>query len=266
MKLTSIYSRLGLFFDERAALFLNKPTITRRDLCYIAGRDYRVWTDDIYNDLIDSFTSTLALSPQVTLLEVGCAAGFLSQGLSPQVHQYYGVDLSPVCLTIARRLRLSNATFKSADGAALPWNDNFFDRVLCSDVFTNISDMNICRKIIVEMLRVTKPGGLALVASIFDAGTKEAYLQRVEETNKSLPPFIEDPDIAAQRWLPWYYKGLIKMRRTLDKGNVPAAVNYFHARQFYADLARELDVKIDILPIHSLNPYYGLRYNVLFQK
>ena len=80
MKFVSLYSRLGLFFEERALLFLKKPDITRRDLSYISGHDYRIWTDDIYYDLIESLVATVDLSPNITLLEVGCAAGFLAKG------------------------------------------------------------------------------------------------------------------------------------------------------------------------------------------
>jgi SAM-dependent methyltransferase len=258
-------SELSLFFDEHAALFLHKPEITLRDLCHVSGRDYRVWTDSVYKDLIASIVSMLDLSPQTDLLEVGCAAGFLALGLSREVREYHGVDLSSTSLKLARRLGLTNAWFRPGDGTGLPFADGQFDRAVCYDVFTNISDLEVCRRIIAEMARVTKAKGRFLIGSLADARTQSAYEQRVCEVGEGLAPIEEDPDIASRCWMPWRYKLLEKWRR-VGNVNPPSVVCYYFQPDFFVEVAHSMGLEVDIMPIHPLNPYVGYRFNALFRK
>ena len=266
MNLTSLYARLGLFFEERAMLFLHKPTITRDDLCYISGKDCRLWSDEFYHDLMSWLVAVFELGPGVTLLEVGCAAGLLAKGISPLVCEYYGVDLSPVCLKLARRLGLPNAKFKTANGASLPFAEATFDRVLCYDVVTNISDLNILQQMVREMIRVTRPGGLVLIGSIFDTQTQAEYPQRIQEVSEKLPPAVEDPNIASYRWMPLHYRLLTMLRRKLAQGQSPLIQNHYHEQGFFVGLGQDLGLKAEVLTLHPLNPYRGYRYNVLYRK
>jgi SAM-dependent methyltransferase len=265
MNLSRRSTQLGLFFDEHAALFLRKPEITLRDLCHVSGRDYRVWTDSIYEDLINSVVSMLDLSPQTDLLEVGCAAGFLARGLSVKVREYHGVDLSPASVKLASRLGLMNARFRTGNGVGLPYSDARFDRAVCYDVFTNISDLEVCRRIIAEMARVTKANGLFLIGSIADVRTQSDYEQRVVEVTASLPPIVEDLDTDARRWMPWRYRLLDKWRQLLNHPPSSIICYYFHP-DFFVEVGSALGLGIEILPIHPLNPYVGYRFNALFRK
>lgn len=258
-------SEIGLFFDERSAVFLSKPRLDFRDLCYISGRDYRVWTAEVYNDLVDSIIRGLDASERSSILEVGCAAGFLAGGLSALVGRYSGVDISPISLKLARKQKLKNTEFKRGDATALPYPDEAFDATVCYDVFTNFSDLVFCRRIISEMGRVTKKGGSFMVGSIPDAVTEASYPQRVAEVSAKLPPFIEDPDIASKKWMPWTYR-LYQRYYNWRMKEPPHIVCYYFPKDFFIETAGALGVQVEIQPVHTLNPYVGFRYNAVFRK
>jgi SAM-dependent methyltransferase len=207
----------------------------------------------------------LDLSPETTLLEVGCASGFLAQGFSPHVGRYTGVDLSPVSLKLAGRLPLSNAEFKRGDGTALPFADAHFDRALCYDVFTNISDLNTCRRVIGEMARVTRPGGRFLIGSLAAASTQTGYEQKVGEVTDSLPPMVEDPEVASRRWVPWLYN-LLARWHWAGSGQPPMISCYYFEPAFFEEVGKALGLRVEILPIHPANPYVGYRFNALYRK
>jgi SAM-dependent methyltransferase len=265
MSLSVEIPEVAHFFDDQAALLLSKPQISLRDLCYVSGRDYRVWPESVYEDLIASLVAMLDLGPHTDLLEVGCAAGFLARGLSPLVGAYHGVDVSSTSLKLAARLGLPNAQFRLADGAKLPFGNARFDRAICYDVFTNIAEIQVCRGIIAEMARVTKKGGRFLIGSLADANTQSGYEQRVREVSGSLPPVVEDRDMTARRWMPWRYRLLDRWHRLRHRGP-SSIVCYYFQRDFFVETGRTLGLGVGILPMHPLNPYVGYRFNALFQK
>ncbi len=268
MDLIQFYQRLGLFFEERATLFLNKPRLARRDLCYIGGKDYRLWTDELYEDLVDTLTERLDLNPSVSLLEVGCAAGLLAEGFSKRVGTFVGIDLSPACIRLAKKQKIPNASFRVADGLATPFEDASFDRVFCYDVVTNQPNLEAVERLVREMARITRPGGRFLVDSIFNPETEADFPRHIAEVDQTLPEFIPDPDIASRRWVPWRYKFLKWFNeKVLRITPEPLAIsNYYHPADFFTDLAAGLGVRVEILPLHSRHPYRDYRYSALYYK
>src|SRR5262245_15638650 len=101
---------LTAFFDGRAKLV--GPAPSNRELCFIAGREPRLWSDpELYQDMIDSIVEHCGINHQSSVLEIGCAAGFLSLGVAPRVKFYHGIDVAPATIRVARRHRLPHATF-----------------------------------------------------------------------------------------------------------------------------------------------------------
>jgi SAM-dependent methyltransferase len=253
---------LASFFSERADAISTVPT--RQDLCYIAGRDPRIWTDDaIYSDLIASIATALHLDSQARLLEVGCASGFLAQGLAPRVRQYIGVDLSAAALAVAKRLRLPNATLRVADGTRLPFADHELDAATCYDVFTNFPDFSEGAGIIKEMFRVVKPGGRVLVGSVPDQSKQAEFNAQAAQIAASIesrfgapltPPAPRPPNLAS------------RLRRYFRPPAAPAIVCYDFRREDFIALGRELGAHVQVRDIHPLNPYVGYRFNVVYTK
>ncbi len=97
-----------------------------------------------------------ALTRCASVLDVGCAAGGLSQvlqTLKPGI-RYVGVDVVPEMVNEARR-RYPLATFEVSDGSTLRFADGSFDLVVCLGV---LHHNPAYRELIRELYRVTGRG------------------------------------------------------------------------------------------------------------
>jgi len=248
------------FFSGRARDLGPNPSLA--DLCYVSGRDPRVWADiRDYDDLIDSIVEQLGLTERSKILEVGCASGFIAYGLAGRVAAYYGVDLAKPALGVARKLHLANAEFREADGARLPFPESYFDAVLCYDVFTNFPNWSVGEAIINEMVRVLRPGGRALAGSIPDQELKAEFEKKVAEVGAALyEQFGEQPARVVRKtiWQPF-------VQRALNRPP-PGITCYYFSRTQFVECAKRLGVEVTIRDIHLRNPYRGLRFNAVFRK
>lgn len=267
---------LSAFFDQRGAAVEGPPSLD--DLCFIAGRDPRVWREEATrNDLRESILSLTGAGQQSRILEVGSAAGFLAMLVAPQVGQFEGVDLAEAPLVVARRIGLANATFRQADGERLPFDDGSFDCAFCYDVFTNFPSLDDGKPLIREMLRVVKTGGSVLVGNIPDGARREDLQARVAEIGRDLDlrygPLPTRPDRSAVSPLP-ASSLLARLSSALGLARSPAPeapriqpgiVTYDFDRASFTRLAERLGARVEIHEVHPLNPYRGFRFNAVFR-
>jgi SAM-dependent methyltransferase len=99
------------------------------------------------------------------VLDVGCGDGsvlrdLLRYGARPD--NLEGIDLLPERIERARELS-PNLRFAEGDAAALAHADSSFDLALAFTLFSSILDEETRRRVAGEMLRVLRPGGLALL-------------------------------------------------------------------------------------------------------
>jgi SAM-dependent methyltransferase len=251
------------FFDQRARAIGRRPTL--QELCFVSGRDARLWADaDLLDDLAGSILSQTGSTPSTRLLEVGCAAGFITRLLAPRVGRYTGVDVSRGAIRAAQSLGLPNADFQVAAGAALPFPDASFDTAICYDVVTNFPGFDDIAAITRDMLRVVKPGGKVMIGSVADSSRQAAFEARAVEVGQDLerrfgPP--SNPPPPAEGWM-----AKLLPRRRPDDGVTPSIVCYYFDRQSFTDLAGQLAVPVELLDIHPRNPYAGFRFNAVFTK
>ena len=109
---------------------------------------------------VDFLLEELDLRPGLKVLEVGCGAGNILERISDC--ELHGLDISDYILEKARRRLGVRATVVKGDAEALPFEDQTFDRVYCSEVLEHVLDPG---KVLAEMRRVVKNNGVA-VASI----------------------------------------------------------------------------------------------------
>ena len=105
----------------------------------------------------------LELSLGQKILDVGCGRGFYLKVLS-SLHlnlDIYGLDFNPEYLKLATEtLKEEKACLLKGDITNLPFKDNFFDRVIASEILEHIRDD---QKAIKEIFRVLKPNGVAVI-------------------------------------------------------------------------------------------------------
>jgi ubiquinone/menaquinone biosynthesis C-methylase UbiE len=250
------------FFNLRAHEIVKNDY---RSMCHVSGRDYRIWSDQrIYNDLIESITSQLDLTAKSSILEVGCATGFLAHGITPHVGFYTGMDVAPKAIKAARMLKIPNAKFVVGNGESIAAANSTYDSAICYDVFTNFPDFAEGVQIIREMLRVVKKNGRVLIGSIPDAELQEEYARKVLEISSkfSNQSYIDvTPSVKKNR-----------LGKFIDKifpptiSSKPEIVCYYFNKSSFITLGDSLGVRTYINDIHNLNPYYGFRYNVVYVK
>ena len=119
---------------------------------------------------------SLALTPGITLLDVGCGVGGPAR-LAADRHgsRVTGIDLTPDYVELARsltdRLRLtSKATFDVGSATDLPYADGSFSRAMLIHVGMNIADKE---RLFTEVRRVLEPGGLFAVYDQMRVGDGE---------------------------------------------------------------------------------------------
>lgn len=101
-----------------------------------------------------------ALVPSGKLLDVGCGTGrFLSQMAAP-AYEMTGIDISAGMLEEARERGLDVVEGSSAD---MPFEDDSFDLAVTFAVLHHLIDPELVRATLREIVRVTKPGGVAVV-------------------------------------------------------------------------------------------------------
>lgn len=102
------------------------------------------------------------LMPAGSILDVGCGTGVVASRLAAHGYEVTGADPSAGMLD---HLRSSDPRVEAVQASAteLPFEDGRFDLTMCVAVMHHIADPEAVRTSLIEMVRVTKPGGLVLV-------------------------------------------------------------------------------------------------------
>lgn len=117
------------------------------------------------------------------ILDVGCGTGRTLAQLGEALpdHRYFGVDLSPHYLALARK-ELSErmeVTLTAENAEALPFRDGWFDAVTSVYLFHELPRPTR-RKVLAEMARVLRPGGLLVLedsAQLAEAADLAVFLE-----------------------------------------------------------------------------------------
>ncbi len=106
----------------------------------------------------EELVQALNLSNDLSLLDVGGGTGRVSAKLKKFVKKLYLVDISSSMLEEARKKGLRQLSHSSSE--KLPFKSNSMDRIMVVDALHHFPNQE---KVIKELFRVVKPGGLILV-------------------------------------------------------------------------------------------------------
>jgi 2-polyprenyl-6-hydroxyphenyl methylase/3-demethylubiquinone-9 3-methyltransferase len=94
----------------------------------------------------------------ISLLDIGCGAGLLTNALALDGHQISGIDLSEQSLKIAQKKdQTKSVNYQVADAYKLPFPNATFDVVCAMDILEHVENPNA---LIQEASRVLKKGGI----------------------------------------------------------------------------------------------------------
>ncbi|MGR1083794.1 class I SAM-dependent methyltransferase [Olegusella massiliensis] len=126
-----------------------------------AAKVYETDHAGIYEMCKDDYPPMLAeleIDPFDNVLDVGCGTGPVIELLAkkyPEKH-FVGLDITPAMIEVAQSKGLSNAEFLVGDAENLPFGDESFDAVLCSNSFHHYPNPGAFLR---EAYRVLRSGG-----------------------------------------------------------------------------------------------------------
>src|SRR4030067_1129040 len=127
-----------------------------------SAKRYRTSPEHVDSDDRDILRSRLALDPSHLLLDIATGGGHTAAAFSPSVRKVVASDLTPELIGEARitgaERGWGNRAFVVGDAEDLPFATGTFDRGTRRIAPHHFPDLSAA---VGEMLRVTKPGGLA---------------------------------------------------------------------------------------------------------
>ena len=135
------------WFDKQAKVYDETDTL-------LYSKNGKISCKNIYDYLKDKKYNNL--------LDIGCGTGYLINMLSKDYEaEFVGLDLSPEMVKQATNKNIKNAKFIEGKSDELPFEDNTFDVITCSQSFHHYPDTD---KAMEEVLRVLKPNGLYVLS------------------------------------------------------------------------------------------------------
>ena len=186
----------------------------------------------------------LQAKEQDVVVEVGCGAGVVLQQIP--AGRLIGMDLSGYILhKTKQRLAGKTADLLQANAETLPFADNQFNKLLCTEVIEHVLEP---RNLAAELARVVQTKGTVVITI-----PNEGLIDRVKAIITRL---------GLARWLLQAAEGAD------DVYDSPEDVNEWHLHQFNLDMLQE--VTQGHLHMHQIQAvpfnFLPLRYVVLFQK
>ena len=125
-----------------------------------------------WQPVIPTFQKHFGLTGRSSLLDVGCAKGFMLHDLEELIPDITvsGVDVSDYAITHA--MDDIKSKVQVADARKLPFADNSFDVVIAINTIHNL-DRNDCAKALREIERVSRKGSFITVDAYRDDEEKE---------------------------------------------------------------------------------------------
>ena len=160
------------FWESQSEKFQNSREVSWQD-SYMQDIEYENLTKVIINHFPSREISRV--------LDAGCANGFVIKQLINEnnIGEAVGIDFSNSMIKFANKGELSNKLiFKQADVRNIPYPDNHFDLTFTNRVIINLPNWNEQEDAIVQLLRVTKPGGVLVMQEAFWDGLKVINEQR----------------------------------------------------------------------------------------
>jgi ubiquinone/menaquinone biosynthesis C-methylase UbiE len=116
-------------------------------------------------DITQKTIRLMDLRSRDRVLDLGCGSGWATRLLAQsiaEVGQVVGLDVSDEMIRLAQESSKDFANIQYVVGSAqrIPWQDNFFDKVLSVESFYYYSDQD---RALDELFRVTAPGGRVFI-------------------------------------------------------------------------------------------------------
>jgi len=136
---------------------------------------------DYFRYMQKRLIALLPLKENLYFLDSGCGTGWAVRRVASLVNQrgeFYGIDISPNMIEKAKEhsQEYSKTYFNKANAGALPFQDTFFDLIICTNSFHHY--LHPVRAL-QEIFRVLKPGGRIYIMDVTADGFITKMLDKV---------------------------------------------------------------------------------------
>lgn len=115
----------------------------------------------------------LDLRPGMKVLDLGCGSGYMTYQMAYEGAIACGIDIVKMDDHYIPENLKGKLKFVKTEGETIPFEENFFDRILTSEVITQVHEPE---KLLIEIRRVLKPDGrLVIVQPLDRRGIREDY-------------------------------------------------------------------------------------------
>ncbi len=109
----------------------------------------------IENSRINKLIKLAEIKETDKVIEVGCGAGHILERVPRG--KLYGIDISEIQIKRAKERLGNKVELAKSPGEKIPYEDKFFDKILCSEVIEHVLDP---KPLLYEMKRVLKDDGI----------------------------------------------------------------------------------------------------------
>ncbi len=216
------------------------------------------WAEsDKPRETADDIRAKLMLSPNDLVLEVGCGSGAMLSHVLRDGQPGVGLDQ---CEALIRRaadfgVDLTRIRLGVSDASRLPVASESFDRVLCYSVFQCFPSERYTKRVLAEMVRVCRPGGVIVIGDLHGVMEKQIqFLERSGLTRRRADTLLRP---FAFFW---------KLRQRIGKKGDGLRRRAF-SHSFFRRVLRPLHCDVEFLRQETLGrPYLKLRYDLRIRK
>ena len=122
--------------------------------------------------------SQIAITDKMFFLDIGCGTGWAVRylaKLTKENGEFWGIDISGGMIDKAKvnSKEYKNINFRKADAEDLPFNDNYFNTIICTNSFHHYLHPD---KVLKEIFRVLMPHGRIY---ILDVTSDDRFINRI---------------------------------------------------------------------------------------
>jgi ubiquinone/menaquinone biosynthesis C-methylase UbiE len=171
-KIKEVYKR----YDDEGKLFIYSY-FKKSELFTFQQRE-----KNLLNLLVKSGINEFNIG-QKKILDLGCGFGliladFIKYGA--RLENLYGIDLLADRIEGAKEI-FPNISLTCGNAEHLPYDNNFFDIVICFTVFSSIMDWKMKRNIAKEIIKVLKNGGILLWYDFFISHPRNPHVRGIRK-------------------------------------------------------------------------------------
>ncbi|HKA34889.1 MAG TPA: methyltransferase domain-containing protein, partial [Candidatus Binatia bacterium] len=223
--------------------WLNRPLPQR-------STGFHAMPPEYFRATADFISTALDLDPaKDVVLDVGCDSAMVSRFVAPRCAAFAGTDFMPGLLIDAPRGAVATAAgrpgaFAAADGRSLPYRSETFSKAYCCAVIHVLAGREDGIRMINEIVRVCRPGGQVLIASVPDTAKGAAAFGELWQT----AGVVEKMRLLAAHALPEHARKVLRRLTGISRRDPIVLLEYDLKRLKSALTAHALDCRIVDFP------------------